>query len=265
MSGLKIQNLSFGYSQNGPCILENINFTANPGEVTSLIGANGAGKSTLLKSLMGLNKAKGDIFIDGKNKTTYAPHQLSKTISFLTQDNTHIPSLTVFEVVLLGRMHQLGMSVDSCELDKVHNILQTLHLQNLADRPYNQLSGGQRRVVDIAQAIVKEPKILIMDEPTANLDMQNDLEIMELIQAYTRAKQTTTLLTLHDLNMACRYSDKLVMLKSKHIYAEGTPQQVINPASIQEVYGVDADITQDANGIPQLKILNSTRAQNYQF
>lgn len=214
---------------------------------------------------MGLNKANGEIFIAGKNKQSYTSIELSRKISFLTQDNTQVPSLTVFEVVLLGRMNHLGLRVDRVELEKVQSILKTLHLEELSGRPYNELSGGQRRIVDIAQALVKEPEILILDEPTANLDMQNDLEIMELIVSYTRRKNITTLLTLHDLNMACRFSDKLILLKSKEIYAQGKPKDVINSTTIQEVYGVKTEVKEDENGIPQLRLLESVRQKNYNF
>lgn len=265
MNELEVSGLSFCYAGSRENTLEHVSFTANSGEVTTLIGPNGAGKTTLLKSVLGLNKATGTIFINGKSIETYKLRDLSKKASYLAQENAYLPSLTVFEVVLLGRMHTLNLKVHESELEKVLHTLKILHLENLAHRPYYALSGGQRKIVNIAQAIVKEPELLILDEPTANLDMQHGLEVMDLIVAYTRSKHTTTVVTLHDLNIACKYSDRLIMLKSGLVFAQGKPEDVVNEETIRTVYGVETEVRSDPDRIPQLKLLRSVRKTIYHF
>lgn len=265
MKELEVTGLTFRYGGSRVNTLDHVSFIANAGEVTTLIGPNGAGKTTLLKSVLGINKASGSICINGKTIESYKPRDLSKKVSYLTQENAYLPSLTVFEVVLLGRMHTLNLKVHDDELEKVLQTLKILHLEKLADRPYYALSGGQRKIVGIAQAIVKEPELLILDEPTANLDMQHDLEVMDLVQAYTRCKKTTTIVTLHDLNIACKYSDQLVLLESGTVFAQGKPDAVINEETVRTVYGVEAEVQSDSDCVPQLKLLRSVRKTMYDF
>lgn len=265
MNELEVSALTFRYPGSQVNTLDGVSFTANSGEVTTLIGPNGAGKTTLLKSVLGVNRASGTICIRGKNIESCKPRDLSKKISYLTQESAYLPALTVFEVVLLGRMHTLNLKVQDSELEKVLHTLAILHLEDLADRPYYALSGGQRKIVGIAQAIVKEPELLILDEPTANLDMQHDLEVMDLITAYTRSRNITTVVTLHDLNLACKYSDRLVLLNSGAVAAQGKPGEVINEEVIRSVYGVKAKVHSDEDGIPQLRLLQSVRETRYDF
>lgn len=265
MRELDVSELSFRYQGSSINTLDHVSFHANAGEVTTLIGPNGAGKTTLIKAILGFNRAEGDISICGKLREGGRTNDYTKKISYLTQENAYLPSLTVFEVVLLGRINTLNLKIQENELERVYETLNILHLTELAARPFYALSGGQRKIVNIAQAIVKEPEILILDEPTANLDMQHDLEVMDLIVSYTRAKNTTTLVTLHDLNLAGKYSDRLVMLKNGTVFSQGTPAEVIKEETVKTVYGVEAEIQCDTDGVPQLKLLRSVRKNNYHF
>lgn len=171
-------------------------------------------------------------------------------VSYLTQENAVPALLTVFEVVLLGRMTSLSLKIPEEELEKVYQVLKKVKMEQLASRMFRQLSGGQRRVVSIAQAIVKEPDILIMDEPTANLDMQNQLEVLELVRTYTKERKVATLVTLHDLNMAARYADRIIILKDGKVFCQGSPAETLTEEVVRQTYKVEAEITYDRNGIP---------------
>ena len=265
MKELCVQHLQFHYPRSSGFSLDDISFSANAGEVTALIGSNGAGKTTLIKAILGLVKAEGNLNIAGKSYDGQRTQALTQDVSYLTQENSYLSDLTVFEVVLMGMIGNLGLRIPDSQVQEVWKTLRTLHMESLADRPFYALSGGQRRVVGIAQAIIKHPKVLILDEPTANLDMQNELEVMELVVSYTKGMHITTLVTLHDLNLAARFSDRLVLLKGGHVYAEGTPAQVITEDSIREAYGVRAQVSLEENGIPHVHPLSSVRQPRFQF
>ena len=167
---IKIENVSYSYDKNQ--ILDDISFNAFNGEVTAIIGSNGTGKSTLLKNICGILNGKGNIFLDGVNTETYSRKELAKKISYLSQFNSIDSDINVFEVVLLGRIDNLGMTVPKEEIEKVWEILRFLNVDHLAQKNISHLSGGQRQIVFIGQALAREPEVLLLDEPTNNLDMQ---------------------------------------------------------------------------------------------
>lgn len=257
---LEVEHLSYTYPKSAQPVLNDVSFTAPDGVVTSLIGANGVGKSTLIKSILGLCPGAGRVRFNGAENAG-----LSKKVGYMTQQGVLSTTLKVLEVVLLGRMQTLGFRVDGENLDRAWNIIKLLRLEPLAQRPYNTLSGGQQRVVGLAQTLVREPELLLLDEPTANLDMQNELEVMALVRAYTRQRSIATLVTLHDLNAAARFSDKLVLLKDGAVYREGTPVQVITEDAIRAAYGVEAHVHTDRAGRTMLYPLRSVREQSYHF
>lgn len=262
---IKVNNISFTYPKSDKRVLKNISFNANQSEVTSLIGANGAGKSTLIKSILGVLKAEGEVLLGDRNINSFNRQELMKRVGYLTQESSYMSSLTVFEVIMLGRMHSLHLRVDKDEIDKAWVIMNNLGIEELAERPFYALSGGRRRIVGLAQTIVKEPDVLILDEPTANLDIQNELEVLELIRTYTKKKNITTLLILHDLNMASRFSDKLVLMSDNSIYSSGKPIDVITELSVREAYGVNVFIHVDKAGIPMIHLINSVGEKKYNF
>lgn len=161
---IEVHNLTFGYSstEDGQ-ILKGVDFAAKNGKLTALIGTNGAGKSTLLKTIMGILKGKGDITINGKSVAEYSTKDFSSTVSYLSQDNDCRVNLTVFEVVMLGRMGSMSFRVSDEDIAATQEVLDRLNLQRFASRSIMELSGGQRQLVFMAQALVKEPKILILD------------------------------------------------------------------------------------------------------
>ena len=175
---IEVHNLTFGYSstEDGQ-ILKGVDFAAKNGKLTALIGTNGAGKSTLLKTIMGILKGKGDITINGKSVSQYSTKDFSSTVSYLSQDNDCRVNLTVFEVVMLGRMGSMSFRVSDEDIAATQEVLDRLNLQRFASRSIMELSGGQRQLVFMAQALVKEPKILILDEPTSALDLHKQFDL----------------------------------------------------------------------------------------
>ncbi|HWQ67644.1 MAG TPA: ABC transporter ATP-binding protein [Methanospirillum sp.] len=242
---LDVVDLSFAYDTFQ--VLQEVNITAEE-KITAVLGPNGAGKSTLLTCIAGIHKPKGDVYLDNTNISEIQSHELSKSVSYLPQDGPSRAVLTVLEAVLLGRLHSLKWKVPREDLDMAYTTLSDLGIDNLAGRKLNELSGGQRQMVSIAQAIARDPKILLMDEPTNSLDLQHQLEMFDLVQEISHERKITALVALHDLNLAARYADNLVVLDGGKICASGKPEQVLTSEMIESVYGVHADIATDTEG-----------------
>ncbi len=239
-----VENVSFGYGSN--LVLKDVNMVALPGEVTAIIGPNGAGKTTLLKLIANVIKPRsGRITFNGIDTRQMDRDEIVKIVSYLPQENVIPGILTVYEVVLLGRIPYLSWRVDKRDLEITERILEDLGLVKYARRFANQLSGGERQMVLIAQALVREPKILLLDEPVSNLDIRNQLEILDLIKLITKQRKITTILILHDLNLAARYADQLVVLKDGKVYACGKPEEVLTLNMLTTVYGIEARIYVD--------------------
>jgi len=175
---IEVHNLTFGYSstEDGQ-ILKGVDFVAKTGKLTALIGTNGAGKSTLLKTIMGILKGKGDITINGKSVAEYSTKDFSSTVSYLSQDNDCRVNLTVFEVVMLGRMGSMSFRVSDEDIAATQEVLERLNLQRFASRSIMELSGGQRQLVFMAQALVKEPKILILETKAGSIDFGSSITL----------------------------------------------------------------------------------------
>lgn len=254
---LEISNLSFSYGSQQ--ILKCINLTFQPGKMTAVIGPNATGKSTLLKCISGILRGQGDILLDGMNINTLKPQDIAEKISYLSQEGCGKAVLSVFEVVLLGRVHSLSLKVKEAEINYVLKILRQLGIEKLAARNVCELSGGQRQMVFIAQAIVREPSILLLDEPTNSLDLHRELEMLELIKELTISRNLTTVVTLHQLDMAARYADEIVVLSDGEVYAAGQPTEVLNPDMLRTVYQVNAAVHQAGDGVPIVMAMSAVK------
>ena len=262
----RAEHLEYTYPKAKTPIIRDIGFEVPDGCLTAVIGANGVGKSTLLRTLLGILKGRGDVWFDGVSRREMSHAEIHRLVGYMTQEGALLTGLSVLNVVLLGRLGTLNLRVRDEDIEKAMQTIRLLHLEELADRPFYALSGGQRRMVDVAQTLVRDPRILIMDEPTANLDLEHELQVLELVKAYTRQKNTATLLTLHDLNMAARYADRLVLLKDGSVYREGTPAEVITEENIREAYGVEAHVhTSSRTGTPMVLPLAAVRKTEYVF
>ncbi len=263
---LTIKNLQYTYPKAKEAVLKDISFHVPNGCITSIIGANGVGKSTLIKSMLGIFKAEGEVLINSDPRHKLSHRELHQQIGYMTQENALMTGLSVLNVVLLGRLGTLNIRVQDDDIRKAMSIISLLHLEPYIDRPFYALSGGQRRMVDVAQTLVRDPQILIMDEPTANLDLVNELQVLELVRSYTRQKNTATLLTLHDLNLAARYSDQLILIKDGFVYKAGRPEAVTTENTIKEAYGVEVHVhISSRTGTPMVLPLEAVNKTEYIF
>jgi len=255
---MKLNIIGITFFYDSVKALDDITFEVNEGEVLGVIGPNGSGKTTLLRCInMALKPKVGTVFIDGENILELDRKDIAKKIAVVPQNSTIRFPFTLFDIVLMGRTPHLGRldreTPEDIEIaKKAMKITKTLHL---ADRLIDEVSGGERQRVIIARALTQEPKILLLDEPTLHLDINHQLEILELIKKLVRKNKLIVILTSHDLNLASRYCDRLVLLNTGRIYSIGKPQNVLTRDNIKEVYNIEVEInynkrTKSLNIIP---------------
>jgi iron complex transport system ATP-binding protein len=243
---LSIEKLNFEYKPGNP-VLKDVTMDALPGELTVLIGPNAAGKSTLLKCVAGLLKPQGVVRLNGQNTKKLLKGDVNKFISYLPQEISTRAILTVFEAILMGRLKTLSFRVSDSDLEKAFQVLAFLKIEDLAPRFLNELSGGQKQMVSIAQTLVSEPIILLLDEPISNLDLRHEMEILEIVKNITKEKGMTTIVAIHNLSLAARYADKLVVLKEGSVYDSGALKNVLSDNMLRDVFGVKAKLLVNGN------------------
>lgn len=248
---LAVAEVSFRYSlsrSGRPWTIERVSFDVAPGEVLGIVGPNGSGKSSLLKLSAGLLRPEsGIIRLAGQAIGELSALAIAKTLAFVPQEQAHEFPFTVAETVLMGRFpHRqagwwsMGMEAEREEdLSAAHRAMVEADVVELADRLVSDLSGGERQRVMIARALAQEPRILLLDEPTAFLDLSHQIEICALIQRLVNERSRTVVLVSHDLNVASLLCDRLLMVKDGRIYAHGTPAETIRPDVLRAVYGCD--------------------------
>lgn len=236
---LTVEGLSVAY---GPTqAITDLDLVAVPGEVLAVIGPNGSGKSSLVKAIAGLVKHEGIVSFDGSRERP-------ERIGYMPQDIGARAALTVLEAVLLGRLGRLGLRVRPADLAAVEAVLDELDLTPLAARYLAELSGGQRQLVFLAQALASEPSLLLLDEPISALDIRHQLEVMEIVLRMTRARGLTTLVILHDLNIAARFADVVSVMRKGEVVCQGRPAIVIDEAMVAAVFGVEAALSAAPDG-----------------
>ncbi|MEA1922943.1 MAG: ABC transporter ATP-binding protein [Pseudomonadota bacterium] len=237
--GVKFKDLSFDYG--GRPVLEKISCQLTAGRVHAVLGVNGAGKSTLIKLLAGfLKPVGGSIFLDDDNLNDLSLNQIAKRIAYVPQQQ-QLSDLTVSDYLLLGRKPHLRWLNSSADESIVFATLEKLHLNHLALRPLHKLSGGELQKTAIARALVQEPEILLLDEPTSSLDLKNQHEVMEIIVRETVANNLTTIITLHDVNLALRFAESFLLMKERKILAFGS-LEVMTQKHLSELYDIKVQL-----------------------
>lgn len=245
---IEISRLAFSYNHKD--VLSGIDIQAKPGEIVAVIGPNGSGKSTLLRCMNKILKFKqGAVLLSGRNIDAIPLRELSRMLGYVPQHETRSFAFTVFETVLMGRRPHIGWQVADRDLTVVHDTLHHLRLDALRNRRIDELSGGERQRVFIARALAQEPSVMLLDEPTSNLDPKHQLEVFGLITELSREKGITVVCAIHDLHLAGRFSDKIVMLRQGRIFAQGPVQEVMTPDNLRAVYGIEAFICHNGGSI----------------
>jgi iron complex transport system ATP-binding protein len=229
-------------------VIEDLDFAVEPGRVTMIIGANACGKSTLLSVLARLNAPlAGSVELDGVDIATLPRRRFTQTVGLLPQHPTAPDGITVAELVSRGRYPHRGVFQrwSSADGDRVDEAMTTTGVAELADRAVGDLSGGQRQRVWIAMALAQNPEILLLDEPTTFLDLSHQIEVLDLLRALNRTQGTTVVAVLHELNLAARYADELVVMAEGRIVAHGAPGDVLTAEVVARAFGLDSMVMPD--------------------
>ena len=240
---LSVEGVTFHYGSIKA--LEKVTFKVSSGEVLGVIGPNGSGKTTLLRCINRVLKPKfGVVLIDNKDMATLGRREIAKRVGVVPQESSISFPFTVLDIVLMGRtpyLRRLGGAAER-DLMVVENAMRATNTLHLAERRIDEISGGEKQRVIIARALAQEPKILLLDEPTLHLDINHQLEILELIKRLVVDKMLIAVLVSHDLNLASRYCDKLLLLRSGKIFSAGPPKNVLTEENIRSVYGIDVEV-----------------------
>jgi iron complex transport system ATP-binding protein len=252
MIELRMQNVSLGY--NHQPVLQDMTLSAGAGEFVGLIGPNGSGKSTIIKALSRIIQPySGKILLDGHDLAKISRKKLACMVGVVTQMPLLPSTFTAFEIVLMGRNPHLGLFQSEGRRDWAiaRRAMEKTSTLTLADRRINELSGGEIQCLLIARVLVQETEAILLDEPTANLDIGRQVEILNLIKSLCVENHLTVLAALHDLNLAAQYCDRLFLINRGRLHAQGTPAEVITEKNISEVYGAENCIyTHPVNGLP---------------
>ena len=240
---IKIRNLTVGYFRKE--VIENLSVDFEQGEFIALLGPNGAGKSTLLKSIIGfLIPEKGEVLIKNKSVSNWNKNELARNISFIPQDFKLQFDYLVEDLVLMGRFPYLGYWQSYAQKDKeiTQNVLKQLDLFKLRKKQFSQLSGGERKRVTIARALAQETDILLMDEAFANLDINHQLEIMQLLSEINLKQKKLIILVSHNINLASEYCQRILMMKHGKLIADGNPEEIITTENLKKLYKTNLKI-----------------------
>ena len=238
---LKIKDLHFRYGANAAPVLQGASLELRQGEVGILLGKNGSGKTTLFKNILGIEKPKsGSIQFDGENLLKMPRRERARRIAYVPQD-IHFGALTVFDSILMGRVSYFGLKAGPDDYMAVEKIIADMGLGAFAHRNVDELSGGERQKIAIARAMAQEPKLMVFDEPTGNLDIANEQLIIEEAKRLARQKNISILSSLHDLNQALSFGDKFFFLKDGQVKYAGS-REIITPAVVKDTFDADVRI-----------------------
>lgn len=232
---LSVDGVEFRYPSH--LVLKDVKFEVDNGDCLAILGTNGVGKSTLLKCINKILKPQqGVITIEKDEVFKLSRRQVAQKIGYVSQRHEG-GRFTVFDAIILGRKPHITWDVTARDMEIVNRIIKILGLEDFSLRFIDELSGGELQKVVIARALAQEPRVLLLDEPTSNLDLRNQLDVLEIIKTVVQKQQIAALVTMHDLNLAIRFANKFIFLKKGTIFAAGG-FEVITPENIEEVYAV---------------------------
>ncbi|MCB4362632.1 ABC transporter ATP-binding protein [Hydrogenophaga taeniospiralis] len=241
-------------------LVDGLNLQLRAGELHVIIGPNGTGKTSLLRALFGeLPLARGAVRLRGTPMTPRNLPTWRQGIGYMPQNTQLDLDLSALEVVVLGRLQRLSMRLSDDDLGAALEALQALDIAHLADRPVHTLSGGQRQMVLFAQVLLRQPRLMLLDEPVSALDLKHQMQLMEHLKAQTIGQGWISVAVLHDLNLAAQFADQLIVLGEGRLQAFGPPTQVLTRELIHRLYHVPVDVHQDLDGLPYVRTLRAAR------
>jgi iron complex transport system ATP-binding protein len=246
MTVIEFKNVNFGYTEDR-IVLHDVNLVMDKPGLYCILGPNGVGKSTIVKCINKINEPlSGDVFLDGENLKDMELKEISQKVTFVPAHQTDAFSMSVLDTILVGRYNKSKWGSKKSDIKKVYETMKLLHIEDLAYRKYNELSAGQHQKVTIARGVVQETPVLILDEPTANLDVQYQIYVTEMLRAIAEKRGMIILMISHDLNITSKYAHYVIMLaRPGYIYAYGKPEEILTTETIEKVYSVKSRIVQD--------------------
>lgn len=240
---LQVAGLSFHYASSP--VIRDTHFSVGEGEILTILGPNGEGKTTLLKCLNRvLTPQSGSVFVDGADLEKMSVANIARRVSWVPQHNG-ASRMKVYDLILLGRKPHFSWGPGAEDHFHVNDAMRLLEIEHLALRYADELSGGELQLVQIARALAQEPRVILFDEPTSSLDISHQHRLMPRIQSIIHGEKRAAVMTMHDINLALRYSDKFLLLQDGRVNAMGG-REIINDASIEEVYGMKSRIVEVA-------------------
>ena len=257
MISLELNQVSFSYLDGN--VLHNISLSIKAGEMVGLLGPNGSGKTTLIKLASGVLKPnQGEIGHDGLSLSRLKRKAIARRVAVVPQQFSVPFAFTAREVVMLGRIPFIRPFAEESQVDRqfVSGALEQVGINGLAERRFDELSGGERQKVILAMALAQQPKMLLLDEPTVHLDITHQVEILELVRSLNREQRVTVIAAMHDLNLAALYFDRLILLKEGRVQADGTPAQVLTEDMIRDVFLASVRVQpHPVAGVPHIVVL----------
>ncbi len=253
---LSIEKLVFSFGETP--VLKEISLSLEKGQVLSVVGPNGSGKTTLIKCILQFYRpVGGSVWIENRNAAAMKRRELARYLGYVPQNIPSMLPMSVFDTVLMGRSPYLAWTPRDYDMERVSQVLQEMELSHLAFRDIDRISGGQAQKVLLARSLVQDTNYMLLDEPTSSLDLRHQLEILEIVTGLAETRKVGVLLAMHDLNLAARFSHRIVMLRNGEIFCSGKPREVMTPENISQVFGVDAAVQLD-NGCLHIHPLKSS-------
>ena len=243
---IRIQAEDLGVSYGSNLIWEHIDLDLNEPGLISILGPNGVGKSTFMYTINKiLEPTSGRVLINGKDVMEMSFKDIAKIIAYVPQSSGETFAMTVMDTVLMGRYPHSGYQVTQEDMEIAADCLQKMHMGEFALRAFNELSAGQHQRVMIARGMAQMPELMMLDEPTSNLDIYHQIYTMKLLREIAHQRGIMVLVICHDLNIAAKYSDRVIMMSEGSIYAFGTPEEVFTKENVAKVYDVGCEVIED--------------------
>ncbi|MGN1045290.1 MAG: ABC transporter ATP-binding protein, partial [Candidatus Methanomethylophilaceae archaeon] len=242
-----VEDLVQGYGNR--TILDGVSLSVDEGEVMTVLGPNGSGKSTLIKTICRIMEPRsGRITLDGKDASSIPKEEFARLVGYVPQNPEFIGYTNVYDAVLVGRRPYVKWNYSREDIRMAAESMRLMRLEEFFDRQVTEMSGGQRQRVTLARALTQDPRLYVFDEPTSALDLRHQLDTLRLMRSVIRDRGSSMIIALHDLNLAIRYSDKVMVLKDGKVYGFGSSEEVITERMIRDVYGVESEIVEGKNG-----------------